>query len=289
MDLTRRFIFNGHASAIGGRIVRTGHGKTAKLVKDGFIDVPASALGVAGGRSSATVQGGQIAGFMQWGGGSTSAEGVFDDVTRQYELTLGQGREDRLATTTVVRAELRELAIGIQPQLMIERVRASLVSQSSKPGGETRVRVGDDTKIEGVTIDGKYKLRIDLNVSPFGSNDTLERIVASAGQRGFAKRSAASCFTDSLFGKKPAPGDTGNGPLIRCTIVRAITWAGKPHPAARIDGHTVTIEGIGTLFFGELIIERGKKRLTMVRGNLGSPDGGFMCSADVQDGGTWSI
>jgi hypothetical protein len=48
MELTRRFVFHGHAAALGGRIVRRGEGKAARLVKDGFIDVPGSALTAAG-------------------------------------------------------------------------------------------------------------------------------------------------------------------------------------------------------------------------------------------------
>lgn len=295
MELTRRFIFNGHASAIGGRIVRTGHGKTAKLIKDGFIDVPAAALGIAGGRSSAVVRGGQVSGFLQWGGGITRAEGVFDDLKGQFGLTQGQGQEDQLSTTTVVRAELRELAIGIRPQLMIERLKGSLIAKGRYGSSETGVQIGKDTAIEGVTIDGKYRLRIDLKTSPFCEHDTLSKVLAAADEPTFVRKHGDGLFMRTAFDQQPKPPASGRlilggtGLLIHATIVRSIRWVGKPYPGARIDGNTLTIPGIGKLSFGELLLERGRRRLTMIRGNLGSPDGGFMCSVDVQDGGSWSI
>ncbi len=295
MELKRRFIFNGHASAIGGRIVRTGHGKTAKLVKDGFIDVPAAALGVVGGRSSAIVRGGQVSGFVQWGGGLARAEGVFDDLKGQFALTRGQGQEDQLSTTTVVRAELRELAIGIRPQLLIERLKGSLVAKGRYGSPETPVQIGKDTVIEGITIDGKYRLRIDLKTAPFCEHDTLAKILAAADQPAFVRKHGEALFMRTAFEGQPKPPVSGRligstlGVLVHATIVKSIRWVGKPYPGARIDGNTVTIPGIGTLFFGELLLERGRRRLTLVRGNLGSPDGGVLCATDLQDSGGWSI
>jgi hypothetical protein len=295
MNLTRRFIFNGHASAISGRIVRAGEGKQARLLKDGFIDVPASALGPVGGRSTAIVAGGQIAGFLQFGGGSTSAEGVFDDLKAQFALTEGQGQEERLTTTTTVRAELRELAIGLRPQLTIERARASLVSTSPWGSAETPVRIGEDTTIEGVSIDGRFKLRIDLNLAPFRQHDTLSKLLAAADDPAFVRRHGQTLFMRTVFEGRQPPPPAGRlirsygGELIHGTIVKTIRWVGKPFPGARIDGNTLTIPDIGTLFFGEIMIERGRRRLTMVRGALGSPIGGSMCAGDVQDNGSWSI
>jgi hypothetical protein len=50
----------------------------------------------------------------------------------------------------------------------------------------------------------------------------------------------------------------------------------------------VRIPGWGRAYFGEVLLNQGSRRLTMIRGKLGSADGGDFGGGDVQDGGTWS-
>ncbi len=54
-----------------------------------------------------------------------------------------------------------------------------------------------------------------------------------------------------------------------------------------IDHNMVTIPELGRLFFGELLISRSERRLTMFRGALGSDSGGDVGAGDVQDNGSW--
>ena len=61
---------------------------------------------------------------------------------------------------------------------------------------------------------------------------------------------------------------------IYATIVRKIDWDGPPNPNARIQGHSVIVKDFGTVYFGELLIESSSRRLTMMRFELGSDEGG---------------
>jgi len=71
--------------------------------------------------------------------------------------------------------------------------------------------------------------------------------------------------------------------------VKSIKWDGDPFPGAQIDHNTVTIPDFGRVFFGELLISRCERRLTMVRGALGSDSGGDVGGGDVQDNGSWGV
>ncbi len=75
---------------------------------------------------------------------------------------------------------------------------------------------------------------------------------------------------------------------VRCTIVQKIEWDGAKHPKADIHGHVVVVEDFGKIYFGEMFISAQSRRLTMVRFQLGSPDGGEIVAADGDvPGGTF--
>ena len=82
MDLRRRFVFRGNAAVIGGRIVRP---------KDQVIESStASSLTVAGGRSRSQAKATRFGDWVSFGSASTSAEGLFDDVKQQIEVSHGR-------------------------------------------------------------------------------------------------------------------------------------------------------------------------------------------------------
>jgi hypothetical protein len=79
-----------------------------------------------------------------------------------------------------------------------------------------------------------------------------------------------------------------SGGIIHATIVKSLRWADKPYPGATIDGHTVKVPELGLLFFGELLITEGSRRLTLARFELGSLWGGSASAIDVDTNGGWS-
>jgi hypothetical protein len=301
MELTRRFVFHGHAAALGGRIVRRGEGRGARVVKDGFIDVPGSSLTVAGGRSTASIASdilkGDAAEVVKFDGARTFAEGVFDDLKAHYELTLGKRQVDELTTTTRVSATVEGLKVGTAIRLSVDRFHAGLIARSSAASGETPVEVDPESSLDNVrVIDARgqsYSLVIELDKTPFSQYSTYSSLMTAANDSKFVRKYGQMLFMHDRIEGHAAPPPAGR--LLRSdagqvygTIVKQIRWKGRPFPGSAITRNIVRIPGWGRAYFGEVLLNHGSRRLTMIRGQLGSLDGGDFGGGDVQDGGTWS-
>ena len=311
MPDSRRYVFHGHAAALGGRIVRMGQDKGARIVKDGFIDLPASALTVAGGRSTARIDPSQLTHpdvkkIVRFEKATAFSEGIFDDVKGHFAVTQGQREESTLTATTTVRAEVLGLQVGLQGdgnvRMVINGVRAGFTSRSGSAGGETPVQLEKDTGFDGnvVTfIDEKGKpftLVVDIERDVFFEHDTFSGLTAAAGASKFLRKFGHTLHLSSLAGSKQLPTAPPlirtDGGAVQGTIVKPIAWKGAAFPESRIDPdrpNNVFIPGLGTIFFGEITIARQSRRLTMVRGKLGSPFGGHLAAVDVQDNGGLSL
>jgi len=286
MELRRRFIFRGNAAAIGGRIVRP---------TDVVIDSStASSLTVCGGRSRARAASTKFGEWVSFAAAATSAEGVFDDVKQETELTFHRIPEDSLTTSTRVMADVTGLSIGDKPKLTIKGLHAAFSSKSSSASGEPSITLGSDTVVDGAAIENGgivYGLSLDLAVTPFQQYDTHSKLLTAVDDPQFVRE-----WGDCLFMRQPVAGAAappvgrlhyGCG-TIYATIVRSIRWTGNPYPGASIDQHTVMVPNYGTIFFGELLITALSRRLTMLRVELGSPVGGFVACAEVENNGAWS-
>src|SRR5712692_3126938 len=282
MDLTRRFIFRGNASALSGRIYRP---------QDFFLEADcASSLTVAGGRSVSKVGGKQFGNIVRFGSAFTSAEGSFDDTKQASEMTYGRVAQGSLTTSTTVTAELQDLVIGIRPQLTIHRLRGTLNAKSPASGGQTPITVGSDTVVEGASVAG-YPLIVELNMPLYQQFSTLAQLVAAADNPTFVSEHGDCLFMRSPLGGLPAPPPAGRlvqgSGLTYGTIVKSVRWADKPYPGAQIDHNTLTVKDIGTIFFGEILISEVDRRLTMIRFDLGSPDGGSGAGGETQSNGSY--
>jgi|SRR5215510_13112578 len=281
MNLTRRFVFRGNAAALSGQILRP---KTILVDLDG-----ASSLGVSGGRSQAQIKGRSFGDFIRFGSAMTFAQGLFDDEKAASAVTDHKGRQEDLTTTTTVTAEMRELGIGRAPLvLMAKRIRGTLVSRTPEPNHtqEPSIAPAKDTTIQGVDIGGRV-LEIRLNTSLFQKYDTRSKLLAAANDAKFMRSYGQHFVIDATIDdQRRKPGLISSKGVVYTTIVEKITWKGKPYPGARIDGHTVTVPDFGTIFFGELLIGGSERRLTMMRCELGSPDGGYVDSIDVGSNGS---
>jgi hypothetical protein len=283
MNLTRRFIFRGNASALSGRIYRP---------NDFFLDANcASSLTVAGGRSVSRAGPKQFGDIVRFESAFTSAEGVFDDTKQAIEMTYGRVAQGTLMTSTTVTSELQDLVIGIKPRLTVHRLRGTLNAKSPGGGGQTPITLGSDTVVEGVSVDG-YPLIVELNLPLFQKFSTLAQLQTAADDPGFVDEHGDCLFMRSALSGVPPP--TPAGRLIQgCgltygTIVRSIRWADKPYPESNIDHHSLTVKDIGTIFFGEILISEADRRLTMIRFDLGSPDGGNGAGGEGQSNGGFS-
>jgi hypothetical protein len=289
MDFKRRYLFHGHASAIGGRIVRHKN-KPTDLIIETAAD---SALTPVGGRSHSRVAGKNFEGLVSFGSAETFAEGLFENHRQVIAASHGRLAEDALVATTRVSADIRDLVVGIKPQLTVKRLRATLHSRSPYASGQPSIQpieARKQTVIEGVFIDG-HELLVELNTPIFRQYDTHAKLLTAADDPRFVTRHGHHLFMRSGVDKRQVP-PTGRLVIshyaIHGTIVSRLRWRGKPFPGAHIDHNSVKIPKFGRVFFGEFLITERSRRLTMMRANLGSPIGGQIAAASSEPNGEWS-
>ena len=279
-----RFVFHGHAAALSGRIVRVGEGKSAKFVKNAFIDLPAAALPAAGGRSTAKLAFKQLTdpvvrSFVRFDSATVSSEGVFDDARGHFDATLGKRASNTLEPRTRVSADVRGLDVGLKGQvhMVIRRVRGGFSSKKGTAPGETAIELNKETGFDGnsvrfVDAQGKaYVLTVDIDRGVFQTHHTFSAM-AAAPAAGALRRAADG----TLHG----------------TVVKPLAWKGRTFPGSAIDAGrpgSVSIPGLGRVFFGEIAMAPQSRRLTMVRIELGSPIGGDFACADFMDNGSITL
>ena len=245
----------------------------------------ASVLTVAGGRSTWSARDLSFGDTVRIKSAMTFAEGVFDDTKKLIDLTNHKVAEETLTTTTVVKAGVKGLVVGTKPQLKVKSVQAAMTSKSPMASDEPPIRLESETSFEGVSIDG-HDLEIEVSFDVFQRYDTRAKLLAGVDDPKFVKN-----FGHHFYLKGQAERQRlirGGGYLIG-TIVRSISWKGAPMPGARIDDNSVVVPEFGTIHFGEILITATERRLSMLRLQLGSPEGGSEVYVDVGSNGAWSI
>jgi hypothetical protein len=255
MELKRRFIFHGHAVAVGGRI----------MDPDDLILDPkgASALSVSGGRTSSKLKATRFGKYVRFASAETLAEGLFDKPKQVIAARTKPLPEDQLTSQTTVRVDVKGLVVGRDDRLTVKRLRGSMTAKSpASVDAETSIALGNDTAIDGVAVGGHH-LIIELNNGLFQEFDTYSKL------------------------KKAASGLTELRGTIYGTIVKSIKWRGKPYPGATIDEHVVYVPDFGRIFFGEILVRNDSRRVTLMRLQLGSLQKADLAAGDYQDNGGW--
>jgi len=283
IDRRRRFVFRGNASAIGGRIVRP-----PDIVLESNI---ASSLTVAGGRSATRGTGLKFDPYIAIDSAATLAEGLYDKLDEHIDLTYRRVTADFLATSTRVESDVVGLHVnGSKVKLSIRRLRAALRARSPFASGEPAIAVDGKTIIEGVEINGRL-LNVEIAPSVFEKYDTRSKLMMAADDPAAADELRPHLLLASqLHGVALPP----RGRLIQTqstiysTIVKSLKWAGDSYPGAVITDHAVYVPEFGKIVFGELLITDLSRRLTLLRIEFGSPEGGDVACAEVESNGIWS-
>jgi len=287
IDRRRRFIFRGNASAIGGQIVRP---------DEFLLESPvASSLTVAGGIS---VNSGTDLLFERNGrryvhirSAKTFAKGEYDDSAGYRNLTHRRVTADTLTTTTSVSVEVTGLSAGLNPILTIDQLSASFKAVSPASSGEPAIRV-DEITIKGVSIGG-YKLSVQPVIFPFQQYDTCSKLLSALDNPTLRPALEPHLLLKSkLHGVVPEIMPSF-GRLLRsqgeiyATVVAPVQWLGPAYPGSTLVDHTVYVPDFGKLVFGEILITALSRRLTLLRLELGSPEGGDVACAEVESNGIW--
>jgi hypothetical protein len=274
-ELRGRFVFHANAAAFGGRFVRP---------DDVFLEMPgASSLPVVGGRSVSTFSGPpeKFKGYLSFESASTFAEGKFDDRAQAIELTHGRVKEETLVTSTRVRAEINKLTLGTEKRLTVGRMVAELLSTSPKGGTrEPSIPVGE-VSVTGLAIDG-FRLRVTFDSKAFCEHDTHAKVLRGIASPAFVKKYGRQFFVGR-------GGLLKNRRQIHATLATKVEWEGERNPRADIVGnHMVVVKDFGRIFFGEILISAGERRVMVFRAELGSDGGGMAGGPDVGTNGTYS-
>jgi hypothetical protein len=260
--VVRRVLFHANAVALAANIQNP---------KQYFVEaVACSGLPVTGGYAEAHSNGDKK-GIFSYDSAFTSVLGEF--VPREAAASLdlkGRNYDDNdLPAQTILKATLKGLKIEASAGEAGSPRRTVKVDQL-----DAEIRSFYDRKnpiefrmlqvtVDGVSVDGK-KLIVDTNTQVFTENNTLAKLVSALKDDTVRQRSASQIFYN-------------DDEVMLGTIVSGLRWADgvpqgvTPGPAP---GNTLAIPGLGTLYFGEIYIEQGLRRLTLLRTQLGSPDGG---------------
>jgi hypothetical protein len=274
MDHARRFHFHGHALGVAARIRRP---------EDRSLPVQAcSSLPVTGGEHQSEVGPTELGKWVSFQSAATSMRGDYTDRGAAVAMTRGEVAFDAVPVETVVKSSVRGLSI--LGRLFVGVAEMGLTSRSSQSPGQPSIQV-DGARLAEVRVDSS-RLKITLAEQLFRDHDTKEKLSTA-----FAKDLHKRCAHMFLRpGSQPAAAGRlpEAGGVAKCTLVEEMAWAGEPHPTATIDGHALIIPDFGKVYFGEMVITECSRRLTMVRCQLGSEDGGEVSAAEGEaNGHTW--
>lgn len=302
MELTRRFVFRGNASAYGGQIYRRQDQRLTKPVI--LVTGATSSLTVVGGQSSGQSKSAKfLDGFVRVGNAGTEARAGFDDFKQAVLMSLGEVPEESLTASTKVSAWAEDVVLGKdpkelrgeqppegrgKPRLVVGWAGGSLISSSGKPGDEPPIRlVGRETDIKGIEVDG-FPLKIEWNKAEFEECDTLSKLQTAGNDPAFIEKTGDCLFRRSRPEIAASAGDSVRPtPILFGTLVRKLTWTKKPHPTATIDHHSVVIPDFGIVSFAEIFVTHESRRLTMLRVKFGSPSGGMFACSEIDTNGQW--
>ena len=200
--------------------------------------------------------------YLTFDSASTRVTGDYMDTEQAVAMTRGEVACNRVPALTHVSAEVVNLTV-------IGRVKVNLATLGlqSQTSSDTQPSIRcDGCRLEGITVDG-YPLEIVLDPAFFSTNDTMAKLATAA-----AAGANPHFFTDA--GTAASYGFFNTTGLVKCTLVTSMKWAADPHPDAVIDGNTIAIPNFGTVYFAEMFVGTASRRLTMVRFQLGSDDGG---------------
>jgi hypothetical protein len=292
--IEKRFIFFGNAVAFAAHIRRpTDHQ---------FKAVASSCLPVTGGLAEASSGPQSYDNLISFTSASTSALGDYADTRRAVDFTQGNFADNELSTQTFVSSKLSGLKITVTqdhpPQaagkvttFTVEQLYARLESSSDRVNA-TAFR-GLEATFQGVNVDG-HELLVITAPEVCTQYETYDKLVQAYQNDSDFRKKYGSLFyptgnektgVGALLSKARIPNEGG---LILGTIVVELKWATTPAPGTEIIGNRLKIDGIGSIFFGEILYDHDARRLTLLRFQLGSPTGADGSVVEVQSNGqTW--
>lgn len=274
--IEKRFAFFGNAVAFAAHIRRPADFQ--------FKAVASSVIPVTGGLAEAVSERQSYrppnseADILSFTAASTRATGDYTDPRRAVDFTNGNYADNELSTLTLVEARVSGFKIAI-PQdsavrtFEVEELLARLESTSDRR--TPNAFRGLDAVFTNVTVNGN-QLKVNTATDVFTQNETLEKLATTYEKNSDFRKQYGSLFYPTgqeqtgiakLLWKPHLSAE-----LVVATVVTGFTWLTGPEAGKTIPGNRLDIDGIGSIYFGELLIEEEARRLTLLRLQLGSPN-----------------
>jgi hypothetical protein len=280
----KRFIFNGAAVALAAHIRRP---------NDLFIRAVApTTLPVTGGLAEVQASGQNFHEIISFESASSRTLGDFADIHSAAGFTNGNHGQNGLSTHTFVESSVDGLKIDVpldtgkgRRVFAVKQLHIRLESASDRRNPVAFRSL--ETTFTEVSVDG-VPLKVNTVADVFSQHETKAKLVQRYEKDGdFRKRYGNLFFpTGGPTGRNEIPNSKG---MIYGTVVTGLEWQGKkPDKTDVIGTNRLKIEGLGTLYFGEIFIEENYRRVTLIRFQLGSSYGGDMSACEAQgNGSTW--
>jgi hypothetical protein len=271
-----RFFFRAYAIPLAARIRRP---------RDFHITPQAATtLPITGGRVEAQLGRQSLEDIFTFEEAYSSVDGDYENPAEALKFTHGNHAQNKLPTKTVVRCGLRGLSVVIkgkstQHRLTADNIELQITSRGRQPGVKGNSICIDKASIDGLALDG-HRLSLDLRHQLFCENDTKDKLCKAYQDEAFL-REHRHMFLDPGPGVATYAKATGNARampetdgLIACTVLHRAEWAGNTHPEAKIEGNKIIFPDFGVIYLAESTITGRSRRVTLLRMQFGSPDGG---------------
>ena len=274
---TPRFLY--HASAVGlsGEIRRPFHQ---------HLDCQAStALPRYGGRAGALIKSFEIGGVLAHGGVSTRLSGLYNPELDAFET---------ICQSTVTGLDIEKRLTADTLTSVVHSIHPALPPKPGEPPVQPSIKVKGSVAT-GVKIDGEEIVLKSL-VDFYSQYDTLTGFGKYyEGDPVFRQQFETDCYV----GKEEVLPDNvrhffpwrrrSSSPTLHLhnhmAIVPLFRVMNQSRPGFEVYGNVIRVEGFGRFHFGELMIEGNRRRVMMLRAELGSPcEGEVNCSCTDGNG-----
>jgi len=224
-------------------------GEFVRPVKYTIETQAAVSLPLAGGHGRAHVENFEIPHLVSMANGYSHVSGDVDSTDKHT------------SQSTVVVERLNILDV-----LTADRVVARLTSEHDPKNKEGHV-ITLGTKLENLRISG-YPVEVEFDHSFFLNRATFDELSKNVAELKKSGRMAQESHG-----------------VILCSLVKSLKVGS---PDVQVKGHVITVPHFGKIFVGEMLVEPGSKKITLLRVDLGSPHQASLAVAQAHTNGrTW--